>query len=424
MAINEPIPRVGTSTVTPAYDLQRIRREFPILATRMNDHPLVYLDNASTTQKPRSVIEALQHYYEHDNANIHRGVYSISVRATQAYEATRRKLQHMINAALPEELIFTRGTTEAINLVAHSWGRSNLKPGDEILVTELEHHSNIVPWQLACEHTGAALRVAGIDDRGDVKLDDFRRLLGSGRVRMAAFAHISNALGTVNPVREMVALAHEHGALALIDGAQAMAHGGVDVREIDVDFYAFSGHKMYGPTGIGGLYGRKALLECMPPWQGGGDMIESVSFERTTYAQLPAKFEAGTPSIAAGVAFGSTVDFLNAISYAAIDAHEAELLDYGTQVLSDFPQVRLIGTAREKASVLSFVIDGVHPHDAGTILDQLGIAVRTGHHCAQPVMQRFGVPATIRASLGLYNTTDEIDALAAGVRKVCEVFGV
>ncbi|MBW7903967.1 MAG: cysteine desulfurase [Phycisphaerae bacterium] len=404
-------------------DVERIRRDFPILATQVRGKPLVYLDNAATAQKPRAVIDAISAYYESDNANIHRGVHALSIRATEAYEAARRRIQALINAEAPEQVIFVRGATEGVNLVAQSYGRPRLRPGDEILITEMEHHSNIVPWQLLCEQTGAGLRVAPINDRGELRLDEFERLL-SERTKIAAFAHVSNALGTVNPVRELAGLAHRAGAVVLVDGAQATPHQAVDVRQLGCDFYVFSGHKMFGPTGVGVLYGRRELLEALPPYQGGGEMILSVTFEKTVYAALPARLEAGTPHIAGGIGLGAAVAYLSQIGYDAIAAHEAALLEHGTRVLGEIPQVRLIGTAAHKASVLSFVIDGVHAHDAGTVLDQLGIAIRTGHHCAQPVMQHFGVPATCRASLAFYNTTEELDVLAAGVRKVCEVFGV
>ena len=403
-------------------DVKRLREDFPILHQTVRDgRPLVYLDNAATTQKPRAVIDAIRRYYERDNANIHRGVHELSERATAAYEGARALVQRFIGASSPREIIFTRGTTEAINLVAQSFARPRVRPGDEILISTMEHHSNIVPWQMLCEQTGAVLRVVPIDDRGDLVMDELAARLGE-RTRLLALVHVSNALGTVNPVREIVALAHERGVPVLLDGAQAVAHARVDMRDLGCDFYAFSGHKLYGPTGIGVLYGRSELLEAMPPWQGGGDMIASVTFEKTTYNTLPYKFEAGTPHIAGGIGLGAAIEYVNAVGLDAIAAYEAELLDYATRGVSSVPGVRLIGTARRKSGVVSFVVNGVHAHDVGTILDQEGVAIRTGHHCAQPVMERFGVPATARASLALYNTRDDVDALVAALRKVAEVF--
>ena len=405
-----------------ALDVKRLREDFPILHQTVRDgRPLVYLDNAATTQKPRAVIDAIRRYYERDNANIHRGVHELSERATAAYEGARALVQRFIGASSPREIIFTRGTTEAINLVAQSFARPRVRPGDEILISTMEHHSNIVPWQMLCEQTGAVLRVVPIDDRGDLVMDELAARLGE-RTRLLALVHVSNALGTVNPVREIVALAHERGVPVLLDGAQAVAHARVDMRDLGCDFYAFSGHKLYGPTGIGVLYGRSELLEAMPPWQGGGDMIASVTFEKTTYNTLPYKFEAGTPHIAGGIGLGAAIEYVNAVGLDAIAAYEAELLDYATRGVSSVPGVRLIGTARRKSGVVSFVVNGVHAHDVGTILDQEGVAIRTGHHCAQPVMERFGVPATARASLALYNTRDDVDALVAALRKVAEVF--
>ena len=403
-------------------DVKRLREDFPILHQTVRDgRPLVYLDNAATTQKPRVVIDSIRRYYERDNANIHRGVHELSERATAAYEGARALVQRFIGASSPREIIFTRGTTEAINLVAQSFARPRVRPGDEILISTMEHHSNIVPWQMLCEQTGAVLRVVPIDDRGDLVMDELAARLGE-RTRLLALVHVSNALGTVNPVREIVALAHERGVPVLLDGAQAVAHARVDMRDLGCDFYAFSGHKLYGPTGIGVLYGRSELLEAMPPWQGGGDMIASVTFEKTTYNTLPYKFEAGTPHIAGGIGLGAAIEYVNAVGLDAIAAYEAELLDYATRGVSSVPGVRLIGTARRKSGVVSFVVNGVHAHDVGTILDQEGVAIRTGHHCAQPVMERFGVPATARASLALYNTRDDVDALVAALRKVAEVF--
>jgi cysteine desulfurase/selenocysteine lyase len=407
---------------TSAWDVEAVRREFPILSQTVHGKPLVYLDSAASAQKPRTVIDAERDVYERCYANVHRGVHRLSQLATDAYEKARGTVRRFLNAADTREIVFVRGTTEAINLVAQTYGRRRLGRGDEVLVTGLEHHSNIVPWQLVCEEKGARLLVAPIDDAGEVDLAAFERLL-SPRTRVVSVAHVSNALGTVDPVRRMCELAHAAGAVALVDGAQAAPHLAVDVRAIGCDFYAFSGHKVYGPSGIGALYGRAALLEAMPPWQGGGDMIASVSFEKSTWNELPYKFEAGTPNIAGGVALGAALDWVAAHGIEAMAAHEHELLIHGTRLLSEIPGLRLVGTAREKAGVLSFVLEGVHPHDVGTVLDYDGIAVRTGHHCAQPVMERFGIPATTRASLACFNTRQELDALARGVRKVQEMFG-
>jgi cysteine desulfurase / selenocysteine lyase len=404
-----------------AFDVYQIREEFPILKQPMRGKPLVYLDNAATSQKPQAVIDTLTRYYTEENANVHRGVYLLSERATRAYENARLKVQRFINAASPREIIFTRGTTESINLVASSYGRKHLKPGDEVVISWMEHHSNIVPWQMICEETGAVLRVVPINDRGELLLEEYERLLGP-RTRLVSIVHVSNALGTINPVHEMITLAHRREIPVLVDGAQAVPHLKVDVQALDCDFYAFSGHKMYGPTGIGVLYGKAELLEAMPPYQGGGDMIASVTFEKTIYNTLPYKFEAGTPYVAGPIGLGAAIDYLEAIGLETIAAHEHDLLTYATEAVGAVPGVQLIGTAREKAGVLSFVLEDVHPHDLGTILDQEGIAIRTGHHCAQPVMQRFGVPATTRASFGLYNTREEVDALVAGIHQVIEVF--
>lgn len=412
---------VPTTTAAP-LDVARIRQDFPILHQRVHGRPLAYLDNANTTQKPRAVIAATERYYAEDNANVHRSTHLLSERATQAYEGARVKVQRFVNAASPAEIVFTRGCTESINLVAASWGRANLRPGDEVVLTWLEHHSNIVPWQMVCEQTGARLRVVPIDDAGEVSLGAFEDALGE-RTRFVSIIHVSNAIGTVNPVREMIALAHRRGVPVLVDGAQAVPHLPVDVQALDCDFYAFSAHKMYGPTGIGALYGRAELLEAMPPWQGGGDMIASVTFEKTTYNTLPYKFEAGTPNIAGAVGFGAAVDYLRQFDMGAIVRHERDLLEYATTRLESVPGVRLLGRARERLGVVSFVIEGVHPHDVGTVLDRQGVAVRTGQHCAQPVVERFGVPATVRASFGLYNTRDEIDALVEGLAVVREIFG-
>ena len=404
------------------YDIDAVRRDFPILAEMMHGKPLVYLDNAATTQKPQSVIDALVRYYTRENSNIHRGVHLLSERATRAYEGAREKVQRFLNAPLFCEIIFLRGATEGINLVVNSYGRRHVGPGDEVVISAIEHHSNIVPWQMLCEEKGAVLRVIPVDDRGDLILEEYERLL-SPKTKFVSLVHISNALGTVNPVKQMIEMAHAHGAPVLLDGAQAAPHMVVDVQDLDVDFYVFSGHKMYGPTGVGALYGKASVLKDMPPWQGGGDMIRSVTFEKTIYNDLPHRFEAGTPNIAGGIALGTAIDYVTAIGLDKIAAHEADLLEYGTGLLSEIPQVRIIGEARQKAGVISFVVQGAHPHDVGTILDHEGVAVRTGHHCAQPVMERYGIPATARASLGLYNTRGELDTLAAGIHKVLQVFG-
>jgi len=406
----------------PAYDVQKIRKDFPILHQSVHGKPLVYLDNAATTQKPLAVIEAIENYYRHDNSNIHRGVHTLSERATEAYERVRAAAQKFLNAADQKEIIFVRGTTEAINLVAQTYGRKNVGSGDEVLITAMEHHSNIVPWQLLCEEKGAKLRVAPINDRGELQLDEFEKLL-SPKTKFVAIAHLSNALGTLNPVQKIVQMAHSRNIPVLVDGAQAAPRMQVDVRALDCDFYALSSHKIYGPTGIGILYGKTKLLEAMPPYQGGGDMIASVTFEKTVYNRLPYKFEAGTPNIADTIGLGAAFEYLNGLGLEQIERHEAEVLDYATKSVEAIPGVRVVGTAKEKAGVLSFVMDDIHPHDIGTILDTEGIAVRTGHHCAQPVMQRFGIPATARASFGLYNTREEVDALVKGIRKVQEVLG-
>jgi cysteine desulfurase/selenocysteine lyase len=402
--------------------VQKVRKDFPVLDQKVHGKPLVYLDNAATTQKPLAVMEAIENYYRHDNSNIHRGVHALSERATEAYEAVRVAAQKFLNAADSKEIIFVRGTTEGIKLVAQTYGRKNVGPGDEVLITALEHHSNIVPWQLLCEEKGAKLRVAPINDRGELRLEEFEKLLGP-KTKIVAVGHLSNALGTINPVREIVRMAHARNIPVLVDGAQAAPRMPVDVQSLDCDFYAISGHKMYGPTGIGVLYGKTRLLEAMPPYQGGGDMIASVTFDKTIYNRLPYKFEAGTPNIADTIGLGAAIEYLNGLGMEQIEAHEADLLTYATSKVGAIPGVQLIGTAHEKAGVLSFVMEDIHPHDIGTILDREGIAVRTGHHCAQPVMQRFNIPATARASFGLYNTRGEVDALAAGIRKVREVMG-
>jgi len=405
----------------PALDVERIRADFPILRERIGGRPVVYLDNAATAQKPQQVIDAVSAYYARDNANVHRGVHTLSVRATRAFEEARVKIQRFIAAPRPEQIIFTRGTTEAVNLVAQSYGRTRIREGDEIVISWMEHHSNIVPWQILCQQTGAVLRVAPINDRGELLIDEFVRLLAP-RTKLVAITHMSNALGTINPVREIVDLAHAREIPVLVDGAQAVPHFPVNVQELDCDFYAFSGHKMFGPTGIGVLYGRLEILEGLPPYQGGGDMIKSVSFAGTTYNDLPYRLEAGTPHIAGAIGLGAAVDYLNAVGLDNVAVHEEELLFHATELVSQIPQVRLIGTAPNKAGVLSFVIGDVHAHDVGTILDHVGIAVRTGHHCSQPVMERFKVPATTRASFALYNTKEEADALAEGLREVVRVF--
>lgn len=402
-------------------NVQKIRKDFPILQQKMHGHPLVYLDNAATTQKPQVVIDTLTRYYAEENANVHRGVHALSERATQRYEDARRTVQRFLNAADPQEILFVRGATEGINLVAQSYGRMHVRAGDEILISVMEHHSNIVPWQILCEEQGAILRVVPMNDEGELLVDEYERLLTS-RTKLVALTHVSNALGTVNPIRRLIVLAHRRHVPVLIDGAQAAPHLPVDVQALDCDFYTFSGHKLYGPTGIGILYGKAQWLEAMPPYQGGGDMIRSVTFEKTSYNSLPYKFEAGTPHIAGVLGLGAAITYVTALGVEPIAAYEQALLSYGTAALRSVPGVRLIGTAQEKASVLSFVVDGVHPHDAGTVLDHAGIAIRAGHHCAQPVMQRFGIPASCRASLAFYNTKEEIDALVAGLHKVCAVF--
>jgi cysteine desulfurase/selenocysteine lyase len=402
------------------FDVERVRRDFPILQQKVRGRPLVFLDSAASTQKPRQVIDAMSEFYRRDYANIHRGVYELSQRATEAFETARDKVGAFLNAE-SREIVFVRGATEAINLVARAYGARNVGAGDEILITAMEHHSNIVPWQMLCEERGAVLEVAPIDDRGELRMDEFEKRLSS-RTRLVAVTHVSNALGTVNPVREIAALAHARGVPVLVDGAQAVSHMRVDVRDIDCDFYAISGHKLFGPSGVGVLYGKAELLEEMPPYQGGGEMILSVTFEKTTFKEIPYKFEAGTPDIAGAVGLGAAIDYVNGVGLDEIAAHERDLLAYGTALLEEIPGLRIIGTASEKASVLSFVLDGVHPHDVGTILDQEGIAVRTGHHCAQPVMDRFGIPATTRASLALYNARSDLDALVKGIRKVQEIF--
>jgi cysteine desulfurase / selenocysteine lyase len=405
-----------------AFDVWNIREDFPILKRQVHGKPLVYLDNAATSQKPQVVIDTLQRYYAEENANIHRGAYYLSEQATQAYEDARVKVQHFLHAPSEREIIFTRSVSEAINLVVHSYGRRFLKAGDEIIISAMEHHSNIVPWQILCEEKGTILRVVPIDDAGEFLLDEFEKLLNP-RTKFVAVTHVSNALGTITPVRQIIDMAHHHYIPVLVDGAQAVPHFKVDVQELDCEFYGFSGHKLYGPTGIGILYGKAELLEAMPPYQGGGDMIRSVTFEKTIYAPIPSKFEAGTPHIEGGIGLGAAIDYLEGIGMEVINAYEQELLAYAMKAVGAIPGVRIFGTAREKAGVISFSLEGVHPHDIATILDQEGIAIRTGHHCAQPVMERFGVPAMARASLAFYNTRQEVDALVSGIHKVKEVFG-
>jgi cysteine desulfurase/selenocysteine lyase len=417
-----PLPRPATRPATP-LDAERLRADFPILANvRPHGKPLVYLDNGASSQMPQQVIDRIVRYRQWEHANIHRGVHTLSQVATEAYEEARGKVRRYLNAAEDREIIFTSNVTDAINLVMQGYGRKFIGAGDEIILTHLEHHANIVPWQMLCEEKGARLRVAPINDAGEVIGEEYQKLFNP-RTKFVAMTHVSNALGTVNPVKDMIATAHGHGVPVLIDGAQAVQHMRVDVRNLDADFYAFTGHKLFGPTGIGALYGKARLLEKMQPYKGGGDMILSVTFEKTTYNTIPHKFEAGTPPIAEAIGLGAAIDYVSAIGLDRIAAHEHALLEYATAALSEIPGVRIIGTARDKTAVISFYVGDVHPHDVGTILDHEGVAVRTGHHCAQPVMQRFGIPATARASFAFYNTFDEVDALAAAVRKVQKLFG-
>jgi cysteine desulfurase/selenocysteine lyase len=411
----------ATSPAQARFDVKAVRDDFPILATRLYGKPLVYLDNAATTQKPQAVIDRLTRYYAHENANVHRGVHSLSERATEAYERARQTVCRFLNAADPQGIVFVRGTTEAINLVAQTYGRVHVGTGDEIVLTVMEHHSNIVPWQMLCEQEGARLRVVPMTDSGELRLDEYEALL-SDRTRIVAVGHVSNALGTINPIRRIVEIAHTRGVPVLVDGAQAVSHLAVDVQALDCDFYAFSGHKLFGPTGIGVLYGKPELLDGMPPYQGGGDMIRSVRFEKTLYNTLPYKFEAGTPNIAGAIGLSAAIEYLQLLGFERIAEHERDLLAHGTRALMNIPGLKFTGTASEKAGILSFVLEGVHPHDVGTILDREGIAIRTGHHCCQPLMDRLGVPATARASLSLYNTREEIDALASALSRVREVF--
>jgi cysteine desulfurase/selenocysteine lyase len=423
MATAHEIAKPGARPVVhPAFDIARVREDFPILKAKVHGRPLVYFDNAATSQKPRAVMEAEQRFYESLCSNIHRGVHWLSEHATQAYEDARVKVQRFLNAAESREIIFVRGTTEAINLVASAYGRSNIQAGDEIIISAMEHHSNIVPWQMLCEEKSAKLRVAPIFDNGELDLEGFERLLNT-RTRFVAVTHVSNVLGTINPVAEIIKMAHQWNVPVLLDGAQAAPHLKADVRALDCDFYTLSGHKLFAPTGIGVLYGKSKLLEAMPPYQGGGDMIASVSFEETRYNTIPYKFEAGTPNIAGTLGLGAAIDYVNRLGFENFAPYEHELLVHATAALSRIEGVRIIGTAKAKAAVISFVLDGIHPHDVGTILDREGIAVRTGHHCAQPLMDRFSVPATTRASLAFYNTLEEVDALEKGIRKVKEFLG-
>jgi cysteine desulfurase/selenocysteine lyase len=407
----------GAVSTTTTFDVRTIRADFPALAQTVHGRPLVYLDNAATSQKPCQVLDAIRHYYERDNANVHRGVHALSERATAAYEAARETVRAFVHARSTSEIVFTRNATESINLVARAWGDVNVGPGDEVLITAMEHHSNIVPWQQLCARVGAILRVAPIDDRGDLLMDELAARI-TPRTKIVAAVHLSNALGTVNPVEEIVALAHRAGALALVDGSQAAYHLPIDVAALDADFYVFTGHKLYGPTGIGVLYGKEKILDAMPPFLGGGDMIRTVTFDGSTWNDLPYKFEAGTPNIEAAVGLDAAIDYVNRAGFAAIGAHESALLDRATRALEVIPGLRIVGTARRKASVVSFVMEGIHPHDIGTIVDREGVAIRTGHHCAQPVMDRFGIPATARASFAMYNSDEDIDALVAALQRV------
>jgi len=416
------VSQASASTASPpSFDAGRVRQDFPILDREVRGRRLAYLDNAATTQKPKVVLDVLTRYYTEHNANIHRGVHYLSEAATQAHEAARLTAQRFLNARQTREMIFTRNATEGINLVAQSFGRRHIGKGDEVVITGMEHHSNIVPWQLLCEQTGAVLRVVPIADDGELIWEEFERLVGS-RTKLVAAVHLSNSLGTVNPVSRIVELAHQHGAVVLLDGAQAAYHFPVDVQALDCDFYVATGHKLYGPTGIGLLYGKAAHLEEMPPYQGGGDMISSVTFEKTTYNEIPYKFEAGTPHIAGAIGLGAAIKYLTGLGFDQVALHERELLAYATDALQQIPGLKLIGTAPEKASILSFVMEGIHPHDIGTIVDREGVAIRTGHHCTQPVMDRFGIPATARASLAMYNTRNDIDALVAALEQVRRVF--
>jgi cysteine desulfurase/selenocysteine lyase len=419
--MSENVKRQTSKVESHVFEVECIREDFPILKKQINGKPLVYLDNAASSQKPQVVIDAERHFYESQYANIHRGIYFLSEKATEAYEGVRSKVQEFINASDPREIVFVRSTTEAINLVASTYGRMLVNAGDEVLITGMEHHSNIVPWQILCNDVGAKLKIVPINDDGEISLDDFDRLM-TERTRLVAVTHVSNALGTINPVKEIIAMAHDRNIPVVVDGAQAAPHMHLDMQELDCDFYAFSGHKIYGPTGVGVLYGKYDLLDQMPPYQGGGDMIQSVTFEETLYREPPYKFEAGTPNIAATIALGVAIDYVNSIGMESIVAYEEELHSHAMEVLSQIRELRFIGTAANKTGLVSFVIDGVHPHDIGTVLDEDGIAIRAGHHCAQPVMDRFGIPATVRASFAFYNTHEEIEVLVKGIRKVLEIF--
>jgi len=409
------------TVTTKAFDVKKIRNDFPNLNIKIHEKPLVYLDNAATTFKPKSVIDALAQHYKSQTSNVHRGIHTLSEQATKAFEQSRDKIRKFINAEKSNQIIFTKGTTEAINLVAHSYGRTFLKRGDEIIISEMEHHSNIVPWQILCEAVGCKLKIAPFNDDGELIFEKYEKLLNP-KTKLVAMVYISNSLGTINPIREVIDAAHRQGAVVLVDGAQAVSHIPIDVGELNCDFFAFSGHKLFGPTGVGVLYGKEELLNKMPPYQGGGDMIASVTFEKTTYNVLPYKFEAGTPNVADVIGLGAAIDYIESLDYDQIAEHEKELLAYGTQVLSQIPQLRLVGTAKSKTAILSFIIPGVHAHDIGTLVDEEGVAIRTGHHCTQPVMKHFGVPATSRASFTLYNTKEEIDQLAKAIVKAKEVF--
>ena len=407
--------------MSSVFDAERVRADFPVLQQQVNGRPLVYLDNGATSQKPQAVIDELVRYYSTENANVHRGVHTLSQNATEDYEGARAKVKRLLNAADDHEIVFTRGTTDSINIVAQSFGKQSLGPGDEIIVSNMEHHSNIVPWQMLREEKGVVLRVVPIDESGELLMDEYERML-SPRTKLVSITHVSNALGTILPVEQIIGMAHAQGIPVMLDGAQAVPHMAVDVQQLDCDFYVFSGHKLFGPTGTGVLYGKAELLETMPPVQGGGDMIKSVTFERTIYNDLPYKFEAGTPNIAGAIGLGAAIDYVQSVGYDSFAAYEDELLEYGTKALESIEGLRIIGTAPRKAGILSFVMENVHPHDIGTILDTEGVAVRTGHHCAQPVMQRFQIPATVRASMAMYNTKEDIDALVRAIDRVIEVF--
>ena len=402
------------------FNVNDIRKDFPILSREVNGKPLVYLDNGATSQKPQVVIDAINSYYSHDNANIHRGVHTLSQVATTAYEEARKKIQHWINAELSEEVLFTKGTTDGVNIISNAWGRFHLQKGDEVIITEMEHHSNIVPWQMICDERQAKLKVIPVNDAGELQMKEYKKML-SEKTKMVALVHISNTLGTINPVKEIIKLAHEVGAKVLVDGAQQVAHAAPNVRDLDADFYVFGLHKMFGPTGVGVLYGKKELLDKIPPYQGGGDMIKTVTFEKTTYNELPHKFEAGTPNISAGIATAAAVDYIASLNWDEIHVHEQELLNYATAELKKIKGLKIIGEAREKASVISFIVEGVHAYDLGVIVDKMGIAVRTGHHCTQPLMNRFGIQGTIRASFAFYNTKEEVDVLIAALNRAIKM---